>query len=44
MSTTRSQIENAFFALLEMTSAYSLKGMPDFIKTSLDPFRNVAPI
>lgn len=28
----------------QMTSAYSLKGMPDFIKTSLDPFRNVVPI
>jgi len=28
----------------QMTSAYSLKGMPDFIKASLDPFRNVTPI
>lgn len=28
----------------QMTSAYSLKGMPDFIRVLLDPFRNVAPI
>ena len=27
----------------QMTSAYSLKDMPDFIRTSLDPFRNVVP-
>ncbi len=28
----------------QMTSAYSLKDMPDFVRTSLDPFRNVAPL
>lgn len=28
----------------QMTAAYSLKGMPDFIKASLDPYRSVAPI
>jgi hypothetical protein len=28
----------------QMTSAYSLKGVPDFIKASLDLYRNVVPI
>jgi hypothetical protein len=27
----------------QITSAYSLKGVPDFIRISLDPFRNVVP-
>jgi hypothetical protein len=28
----------------QMTSAYSLKGVPDFIKASLDPYRAVVPV
>ena len=28
----------------QMTSAYSLKGMPDFIAASLDPYRAVVPV
>lgn len=28
----------------QMTSAYSLKGVPDFIAASLDPYKNVVPL
>lgn len=28
----------------QQTASYSLKGMPDFIQQSLDPYRNVVPI
>lgn len=28
----------------QMTTAYSLKGMPDFIRVSLDPYRNVVSL